>query len=70
MARSVSQHRDAEHVGAAIGERLLCGPLEWWPQVFAQVDGQPCTGPSGLDRKNWDPEVRRPNRARVKDARR
>ena len=48
--------------------RILCGTLDKLPQAFAQLDGQPCTGPSRLDRKNRDAELRRRNRAWAKDA--
>ena len=30
---------------------ILCGTLDRLPQAFAQLDGQPCTGPPRLERK-------------------
>ena len=50
--------------------RVLCGTLEKLPQAFAQLDGQPCTGPSRLERKNRDADLRRRNRAWAKDTQR
>ena len=50
--------------------RILCGTLEKLPQAFAQLDGQPCTGPLRPDRKKRDAELRRRNRAWAKDAQR
>ena len=47
--------------------RILCGTLDKLPQAFAQLDGQPCTGPSRLERKNRDADLRRRNRAWAKD---
>ena len=34
--------------------RILCGTLDNLPQVVAQLDSQPCTAPSRLERKNRD----------------
>ncbi|MDE0124491.1 MAG: hypothetical protein OXN97_07950, partial [Bryobacterales bacterium] len=48
--------------------RILCGTLDQLPQAFAQLDGQPCTGPARLERTNRDAELRRRNRAWAQDA--
>ena len=50
--------------------QILCGTLDKLPQAFAQLDGRPCTGPSRLERKNRDAELRRRNRAWARDAQR
>ena len=50
--------------------RILCGTLEKLPEAFAQLDGQPCSGPSRPERKNRNAELRRRNRAWAKDAQR
>ena len=36
--------------------RILCGTLDKLPEALAQLDGQPCTGPSSMERKNRDEE--------------
>ena len=51
-------------------ERILGGTLEQLPQVFAQLDGQACAGPSRLERKKRNAELRRRSRAWDRDARR
>ena len=50
--------------------RILCGTLDQLPQAFAQLDGQPCAGPSRLERKKRNAELRRRNRAWARDAQR
>ena len=42
--------------------RILCSTREKFPQAFAQLDGQPCTGSSCMERKNWDADLRRRSR--------
>ena len=50
--------------------RILCGTLDQLPRAFAQLDGQPCAGPSRLERKKRNAELRRRNRAWARDAQR
>ena len=41
--------------------RTLCGTLDRLPQVVAQLDSQPCTAPSRLERRKGNAELRRRN---------
>ena len=50
--------------------RIFCGTLNQLAQAFAQLDNHQCAGPSRLERKNRDAELRRRNRAWANDAQR
>ena len=50
--------------------RILCGTLHQLPQAFARLDGQPCAGPSHLECRKRNAELRRRNRAWARDTRR
>ena len=49
---------------------ILCGTLDRLPQAFAQLDGQPCAGPSRLERKKRNAELRQRNQTWAGDTQR
>ena len=49
---------------------ILCGTLDRLPQAFAQLDGEPCAGPSRMERRKRNAELRRRNWAWAGDTQR